>query len=217
MRFYFIHGLASNHETVFSLRLRIYDLFKINDKDSINIQMLIEKMWREEILNELYVNIFVYGISDYIDESVKQERTRVEELIKTGEIKDIVKNSKVKSKYRKMYLKSLKQYDGPFNIRDTRIEYETGELLKHSYKGELESGMTVLGLMLSIVGLIGLVTYEEIPIGNYILMGIMTIIFLIGDIERYFECRKFLKEYYSFQLKYIEKALIQLDDNYKGE
>lgn len=213
----FIYSLASNHECVFSLRLKIYDLFKTNDKESNNIQMKIEEMWKEEILNKLYVNIFIYGICDYIDESVKYERTKVEELIKTGKIKDIVKNSKVKKNYKKMYLRCLKQYNGPFNIRDTRVEYETGELLKHSYKGEIESGMTILGLILSIVGLIGLVTYEAIPTGNYILMGIMTIIFLIGDIERYFECRKFLKEYYSVQLKYIEKALMQLGDNYKVE
>ena len=201
----FVSTKAQNHESVFEIRLKIYDLFKRNENCILDIQKTIEMSVRQECLTELKEPILFDFHSFPNDDLLFQE-------IKDGTMKRRIKASKLSWREKQYFYKLIKDFDGPFEIRRIRIAYETKELIKQDTQSAWGIASTVFALILSIMGFVGWGAFSGLAVESAIVGAISLGLYLIKNIESYIHLREDYLKYYKHYLSKIEKAIASIGE-----
>lgn len=196
----FVSAKAKNHESVFEIRLKIYDLFKENESHILDIQKAIEMSVQKECITELKEPILFDFRSFPNNDLLIQE-------IKSGAMKRRIKASRLSWREKQYFYKLIKDFNGPFEIRRIRIDYETRDLIKQDNKSVWGIASTAFSLILSIVGLVGWGVFSGLAIESAIVGAMSLGLYLIKNIESYIHLRKDYLRYYRHHLSKIENAI----------
>lgn len=204
----FVFSYAKNHESVFTLRLKIYDIFKKRENNLLNIQEIIERNIKKEYMERIQQALWGLKVSEFYN----FEKEVLRQEIENGTLKQKVKKVPGKRKEKQYIYKLLKNYNAPFAIRDIRVDYETKTLIERSNKGAWGILATVIGLVLSVMGFIGWQVFSGATTGGVIIVIIMAVVFLISDIESYIHARRFYIGYYKYYLEKIEETIKEIEE-----
>lgn len=197
------HHLYEDKE-ISNAKLILYDTMEVAKPYYHHIKTIITKKRNQRICN---------GIQHVIrsDKSTKKhiDIEVIKNSIENGTIDDIVDIHSFSHKNKRSLRRYLKKYNNNTDDLDKlKKEYETKDLLRNDI--DIKSIVSlVIGIILSIVGLLSLNAFLEFLYVRIINIVIMLIIDAVYIMEEYYKRKRFLLEYYFDVNELIEEAIIQ--------
>ena len=198
------YSYVFDNKKCFKERVKIYKILKNNN----DLVMLADDLLtydyyidcKKHLNNELdlflrdYINVSKYDIDDY------ESR-----YFLINEIKNI-KCDKETKKYKKILIADLKNYkNNELFVSKVILDYEDGELIKKHLNDSISIFVTVISILISIFGIIGIRYWNELRFAVYIDIFLSLLINVFVEIVFYSRYKNYYLKVYEYICLDLEK------------